>query len=260
MIKRAIIRLCVTLALLLPVILWVEPAQTTGRGHSHIVLRHQVKAFVHRLERLDRQGLLEQRYGISRIDLQQLREYLQESQELPDPSELPPGVGGLSIPPLVRQDKVSIRTEPDLGRPSRLEDDPAEGPWLRTQATQFVNIKKTAFFRGNNSITNGIQMSGSFVAETATRVAIHFAAEACVGEHPASAVPPDNCGDTSDTNRRMFVRALVDGVPIEPGDVVFAVGHDEGVRAFLFYHNRGRWHPHRTNAVAGRSTGWCRLQ
>lgn len=224
-------------AALVFVVLLVCVETALGRGRTPVlgaIFEHSALVFIQRLEQLDRRGHLQREYGISGSDLDELRDYLRDNRRLPQPSPLPPAVGSLGIPLIARQDHVSMRTEPNLGRPSRLEEDPDEGPWLRTEANQFVNIKKTVYFRGNNSTTNGLQMTGSFVAETATRVAIHFAAEACVGEHASNPEPPASCRDTNDTDRRMFVRALVDGVPVDPGDVVFAVGNTEGARSFLF--------------------------
>ena len=76
--------------------------------------------------------------------------------------------------------------------------------WKETQAPVFVNIPK---------------MSATFVAsEDKTNLAITFSAEA----------------QTSANNKRMFVRALVDGQVASPGDVVFTQGSFIGARSFIF--------------------------
>ncbi len=202
-----------------------------ARGGALHLPNGSARALLQRLERLARRDGL-QVLGLSPVEIRRLVAHLGELRTLPGPPGLPPVIGGPPQP--ARQDEVSVRTEPVLGRPSRLVDDPDEGPWLRTEANRYVPIKKVLYFRGNSPTTSGIRMSGSFVAQSATRVAIHFAAEACVGEHPAIGPPPRDCAGVQDTDRRMFVRALVDGEPVDPADVVFAVGRRQDVRSFVF--------------------------
>ena len=100
---------------------------------------------------------------------------------------------------------------------------PDDSPWLATRAPEFVNIRKTVFLGkapGRDlEIVNGIQMTGSFVAaQPNTRVGVVFSAEAYVDQ----------------PGKRMFVRALVDGVPAAPSNVVFASGTHQGARSFIF--------------------------
>ncbi len=136
------------------------------------------------------------------------------------------------------QGEFVVRTEPRLGQAARLVPSQDEGAWLATRAQQFVNIKKTGYFRGNYETTNGVQMSASFVANERSQVAIHFTAEACVGLAPpvADTSFPDiaSCTAIDGTDYRMFVRALIDGQPAAPADVVFAVSNVEGARSFIF--------------------------
>ncbi|MGQ0678795.1 MAG: hypothetical protein ACT4OM_03910 [Actinomycetota bacterium] len=128
-------------------------------------------------------------------------------------------------------DEVWLRSEPNLGLISK----PADGtpgeegvldgdPWLATNSTQFVNIKQETIVRGSSRTVNGIQMSSSFVAPADTNVAIHFSAEAFV----------EGKGGTAPDTGRMFLRALVDGKPAAPSDVVFTVGPGKGARSFIF--------------------------
>lgn len=131
--------------------------------------------------------------------------------------------------PLV--DEVWLRSEANLGIPSQPDDGtPGEAgvfdgdPWLATRARQFVTVKKEAFFRGDSRTVNGIQMSSSFVSAAPSHVAVHFSAEALV----------ETIGGKKPVARRMFVRALLDGAPAKPSDVVFAVGPTPGARAFVF--------------------------
>ncbi len=127
-------------------------------------------------------------------------------------------------------EEFGIRVEAELGTPSCTQqsldnntDYCQEGPWLSTRSPNFINMKRTAFFRGQFQQTAGNQMTSSFVAERDNmQVAIHFSAEAYVED--------DNTG----SNRRLFVRALIDGSPITPGDVVFAVGSEQSPRSMLF--------------------------
>ena len=67
----------------------------------------------------------------------------------------------LSTSPRRSQGEIAVRTEPNLGRPARLEEDQDEGPWLTTSAKQFINIKKIGYFRGNSKTVNGVQASAS---------------------------------------------------------------------------------------------------
>ncbi|WP_226865178.1 hypothetical protein [Microbulbifer taiwanensis] len=142
---------------------------------------------------------------------------------------IPPFNLGLGIAPRAVEE-FGIRVEPDLGTPSCTDASREansefclEGPWLSTRSPNFINIKRTAFFRGSFQQTGGNQVSSSFVAERdGTQVAFHFSAEAYVDD------------DSSGANRRMFVRALVDGVPVAPQNVVFAVGSEQSPRSMLF--------------------------
>lgn len=126
----------------------------------------------------------------------------------------------------VRQDEFGIRIEEDMGIPLRHPNDVTsdDSAWLSTVASQFVTIQKTVYLGAKGSgraldIVNGTRMAGSFVAEgPATQVGILFSAEAALGR----------------TGGRMFVRALIDGAPANPGNVVFASGEHQGVRSFIF--------------------------
>ena len=140
------------------------------------------------------------------------------------------GGGTLSAPPSPpRQDQMSVRTETRLGTPQCHPDDIAPvcltSPWLKTRSSQFVNIRKTTFIgHGGRRLPTvpGTQMSSSFVAQQDdTAVAIAFTAEAYV--QPGAG-----------TGKRLFVRALVDGVPVEPSNVVFATDGFGGTRSFTF--------------------------
>jgi M6 family metalloprotease-like protein len=126
---------------------------------------------------------------------------------------------------VARQHEFGIRVEERLGKPVRHPDDAIrdEDPWLATQSHQFVNIQKSVFLGkapGRDlEIVNGIQMNGSFVAEHSdTQVGIVFSAEAYVNT----------------PGKRLFVRALVDGEPAAPSNVLFASGTHQGTRAFIF--------------------------
>ena len=194
------------------------------------------------------QGSQEPRHSQEKLNAQELRdfkEFLREDRKMLRALHDGPNRGGLGLGTntRARQDEVSMRGEANLGRPSRTNENLAEGPWLTTEAQQFVNIKKTAYLRGNNKTVNGIQMTSSFVAETATRVAVFFSAEACIaevgfgltggGDASGNRSLPD-CENAENTNRRMFVRALIDGQAVDPADVVFTVGNVQGVRSFIF--------------------------
>ncbi len=128
-----------------------------------------------------------------------------------------------------RQDQMSVRTETRLGTPQCNPDDIAPvcltGPWLKTRSSEFVNIRKTTFLgQGGRRVPTvpGTQMSSSFVAQRDdTAVAIAFTAEAYVQAGVG-------------TGKRLFVRALVDGVPVEPSNVVFATDGFGGTRSFTF--------------------------
>src|SRR5690606_24460899 len=113
-------------------------------------------------------------------------------------------------------EEFTIRLEPALGSP-RCPSTQAEKShcepvgWLSTRSENYVNIMGDAFLRGSNEVTQGVQMTSSFVAsQDDTNVAVQFSAEAYVED--------DNPG----AGRRMFVRALVDGQTIDPSNVVFA--------------------------------------
>ncbi|MEM6795211.1 MAG: hypothetical protein AAF725_14625, partial [Acidobacteriota bacterium] len=137
--------------------------------------------------------------------------------------------GGATPPPPPRHDAMSVRTETRLGTPQCVPGDIAPacwtGPWLETRAWQFVNIRKTTFIgqeERREPTVPGTQMSSSFVAQQdGTEVAISFTAEAYVAPGLSS-------------GKRLFVRALVDGVPAEPSNVVFATDAFGGTRSFTF--------------------------
>jgi M6 family metalloprotease-like protein len=141
---------------------------------------------------------------------------------------IPPGLDVTSGQKVLEE--FGVRHEPALGTPSCTDEDVADqverctkGPWLTTRSQNFVAIKKTAYFRSHFETTNGIRMTSSFVAqENAMQVAIVFSAEAFVRD------------DTIGSNRRMFVRALIDGQPAEPSNVVFATGAVAAPRSFIF--------------------------
>lgn len=99
---------------------------------------------------------------------------------------------------------VSVAQEPELPRGTldvRLEE---AATWTATEAPTFVNIPK---------------MSASFVAaEDDTNLAVVFSAEA----------------STNVTQKRVFVRALIDGAVADPSDVVFTEGGFGGARSFIF--------------------------
>lgn len=129
-----------------------------------------------------------------------------------------------------RLEEFGVRHEPELGTPSCTKQDSdnkkphcTKGPWLSTRSPNFVNIQKTAYLRGTFDVTNGIQLNSSFVAQhAATEVAIMFSAESYVRD------------DSAGAHRRMFVRALIDGKPAAPSDVVFATGGAATTRSFIF--------------------------
>jgi M6 family metalloprotease-like protein len=141
-----------------------------------------------------------------------------------------------SQPPLTHRpapfvDEIGLRHEANLGIPDKPDDGtPGEAgvldgdPWLATSARQFITVRKEAFIRGSFRAVNGVQVASSFVATTDNHVAFHFSADALV----------ETVGGTKPGDRRMFVRALLDGVPTSPGDVVLTVGPNPGARAFVF--------------------------
>ena len=122
------------------------------------------------------------------------------------------------------QDAFSIRTETSLGKPNCPSDQIgkphcAPFPWLATQSQNFVNIRKTHYFRGSYPTQQGVQMTTSFVAEqNNTEVAIYFSAEAYV----------------NNPGKRLHIRALVDSNPIKPANTVFATGTAKNARAMIF--------------------------
>ncbi|MEQ8763485.1 MAG: M6 family metalloprotease domain-containing protein [Planctomycetota bacterium] len=95
------------------------------------------------------------------------------------------------------KDFFTIRYEPALGSRNA-------GGWLSTQSPNFVNIP---------------QMAGSFIAHRDdTNVEMTFSAEAYTDVH----------------DKRLFVRALIDGKPADPSDIVFTEGSFVGARSFTF--------------------------
>jgi hypothetical protein len=143
-------------------------------------------------------------------------------------SPFPPGLDLTSGPRNLEE--FGVRHEAELGTPSCTDEDVADGkayctkgPWLGTRSPNFVNIRKTAYLRGNFETVNGIQMTSSFVArEDGVQVGILFSAESFVRD------------DSPGTDRRMFVRALIDGQPAAPSNVVFATGAVPTTRSFIF--------------------------
>jgi hypothetical protein len=112
------------------------------------------------------------------------------------------------------QDEIGFRIVPELGDYQGSDSD-----WLSTESPNFVNIKKPTFFRGSSETVNGRQLVSSFVATSDnTRVAVTFSGEAYV----------------SQSGKRLFVRALIDGEVAEPSNVVFAQGGLIGPRSFTF--------------------------
>lgn len=126
------------------------------------------------------------------------------------------------------REEFGIRTEQTLGTP---ECPPASASaarcapvqWLATDSTRFHTIKKKVYLRGSNENNVAMNVSASFVAEAAaTNVAIIFSAEAFMQT------------DAPTGNPRMKVRALLDGQPTAPGDVVFATTAGASPRSFIF--------------------------
>jgi M6 family metalloprotease-like protein len=129
--------------------------------------------------------------------------------------------------PVAIQDEFTLRTEPQLGTPNcsadEINDEAAQcsaGPWLATRSTNFVNIKKTHYFRSSSPTVSGVQMSGSFTVErNQTDVVFHFSAESYVRQD----------------GERLWIRALVDASPAQPDAVVFATGNRGGTHSFMFH-------------------------
>ncbi|MCC7366499.1 MAG: hypothetical protein IT303_19230 [Dehalococcoidia bacterium] len=147
------------------------------------------------------------------------------------PNTHPGGPGGFDTPPAQAFEEFTIRLEPALGSP-RCPESQSEAShceplgWLSTRSQDFVNITGEAFLRGDSEVPQGVQMTSSFVAsQDDTNVAFQFSAEAKVED------------DTPGLDRRMFVRALIDGVPAAPSDVVFARPGHEGTQSFIFTAN-----------------------
>lgn len=106
-------------------------------------------------------------------------------------------LSALPVPLSLPRGTADVRVE-------RLTGTGTNQPWLTTVAPVYVNIPK---------------MSASFVAAADdTNLAITFSAEA----------------QTSVANKRLFVRALIDGAVAAPADVVFTEGGFGGARSFLF--------------------------
>ncbi len=138
-------------------------------------------------------------------------------------------IGGLVARHPVAFEQFGIRVEDAMGTP-RCHDSGSSacsaGPWLSTRSPNFVNIRGDVIWRGSSTAPAGRQLTASFVAtQDDTNVAIYFSAEAYVED------------DLPGTNRRMFVQAVVDGKPVDPNDVVFAVTEYPGVRTFVFSTN-----------------------
>lgn len=92
---------------------------------------------------------------------------------------------------------LDVRVEPGQGSAGA-------GGWITTQAHTFVNVPRA---------------SATFVAaQDDTNLAASFSAEA----------------STSASDKRLFVRALVDGIVAAPSDVVFTEGSFQGARSFTF--------------------------
>jgi len=139
--------------------------------------------------------------------------------------------GGYDTQPAQAFEEFTIRLEPAMGSP-RCPVTQAEAAhcepvgWLSTRSQNYVNIMGEAYLRGSSPVPQGVQMTSSFVASQAdTNVAIQFSAEAYVED------------DVANAGRRMFVRALVDGVAINPSNVVFAKGGHQGTQSFIFTTN-----------------------
>jgi len=112
------------------------------------------------------------------------------------------------------------RVEENIGTWGVLGGDPGwtETDWVITRQAKWTWIRS-----GNRSVTPQFRsMSGNFLSpQDGTPVAVFFSAEAYVE-------PQD---------KRMFVRALVDGVPLGPEDVVFSSGGASAnpeTRSFVF--------------------------
>ena len=135
-------------------------------------------------------------------------------------------LGLTQLPAVPRQDEFGVRTEPRLGDPDcpgPRSDDGCPGEWLSTRSPNFHNIRKLAYQSTGFEYPQGVQVNASFVAERdGTVVAAIFSAEAYVED------------DAPGLNRRLFVRALIDGNVAAPSNVVFASTDHQGTRQFLF--------------------------
>jgi M6 family metalloprotease-like protein len=166
-----------------------------------------------------------------------LRKAVNDTSSRTDPVKYTRGViermnrlGDLVAEDPVLREELGIRTEEALGttlcHPSAIADgvDYCDSDqWLSTRSTNFVNIRGEVVYRGSTQIPHGRQVTASFVAShDRTSVAITFVAEAYVLD------------DLAGADRRMFLQALVDSEPVNPADVVFAVGEHRGVRSFVF--------------------------
>ena len=143
----------------------------------------------------------------------------------------PNSPGGYDSVPAQAFEEFTIRLEPALGSP-RCPESQAEKAhceplgWLSTRSQNYVNVTGKAYVRGSSEVPQGVQMTSSFVAsQDDTNVALQFSAEAYVED------------DAANTFRRMFVRALVDGAPVDPSNVVFATTSHQGTQSFIFTAN-----------------------
>jgi M6 family metalloprotease-like protein len=170
-----------------------------------------------------------QGFAQARLDLQKVgsltgKPAVQLSRAVLDQLDALAAASPLSTTP----EEFGIRSINELGTP---ECPPADAEkarcapvaWLSTTSPNFHTISKQAYLRGNEKGLNTVRTSASFVATAAaTNVAIVFSAEAYV----QNGLPNEN--------QRMFVRALLDGQPTAPGDVVFATTSGSSARAFIF--------------------------
>ncbi len=141
--------------------------------------------------------------------------------------ELTDDIATLNVP---TPEQVGFRLEPRFGRPDCPADQVADAEprcmvseWNSTRSTNFAPMKKKVYLRGSGEASQQARVTSSFVArDEGTQVAVIFSAEAFV-EDPYRG-----------EERQMYVRAMLDGQPTEPGDVIFATTNHRGTRAFIF--------------------------